>query len=87
LGVVGIKGWHVKIIDEVDELEFTNWSVSTTGLLLELSLEDILQEERVSVEVEVANLHDVLISCSGQLIQETHGDLGLTATGITNEHG
>ena len=87
MGHVRIKCWHVKIIDEVDELEFANWSVRTTGLLLELSLENILQQNRVSVEVEVANLHDVLISCCGQLIQKTHRDLGLTTTGITDKHG
>jgi hypothetical protein len=52
-----------------------------------LLLEDILKKHRVSIEVEVDYLHNVLVSCSGELIQETHCDLGLTATSITNEHG
>lgn len=44
LGVVGIESGHVQVIDEVDQLEFTNGGIGTTGFLLELLLEDILQE-------------------------------------------
>jgi hypothetical protein len=76
-----------QIIDEVDQLEFTDGGISTTSLLFKLLLEDALQKHGVSVEVEVANLHDVLVSGRGQLIQQTHSDLSLTATGITDEHG
>jgi len=68
LSVVGIESRHVQIIDEVYKLELADWSISTTSLFLKLLLQNILQKERVSVEVEVNNLHNVLVSSSGQLI-------------------
>jgi len=33
LSIVRIKLGHVKIIDEIDKLEFTNWSISLTSFL------------------------------------------------------
>jgi hypothetical protein len=36
LSVVGISGWHVHVIDEVDQLILANGSISFTGLFLEL---------------------------------------------------
>jgi hypothetical protein len=68
LSVVGIKSGHVQVINEIDELEFTDGGISTTSLLFELLLEDILEKHRISVEVEVNNLHNLLISGSGELV-------------------
>lgn len=68
LGVVGIEGRHVQIIDKVDQLVLADWGISATGLLLELLLEHILQKHGVSVEVKVHNLHDVLVCGGSELV-------------------
>ena len=34
LGVIRISGWHVHIINEVNELTLANWSKSLTSLFL-----------------------------------------------------
>lgn len=87
LSVVRIKSGHVEIINEIDELELANWGISSTCLFLKLLLKDILEEHRVRVEIEIDDLHDVLISCSGEVVEETHSDLGLSAASVTDEHG
>ena len=42
LGVVGIKLWHVKIIDEVDQLVLGYWSIDSTCLLFKRLFESSL---------------------------------------------
>ena len=42
LSVVRIKSWHVQIINEIDELVLSNWSISSTCLSLELLLKLVL---------------------------------------------
>lgn len=81
LGVVLIEGGHVKIIDEVDELELADGTVDLTGSALKLLLEDHLEQHGVSVIVEVDNLLKVVLSSGRECVEETLGDLGLTATG------
>ena len=44
LSVVGIKRGHVKIVDEIDQLEFADGGIRATSFLLELGLEHILQK-------------------------------------------
>jgi hypothetical protein len=86
LGVVGIKLGHVQVINKVDELELAYRSIGPTCLLLERLLQNGLEESRVSVVVEVHDLVNVLVSGSGEVVQKTLGDLGLTATSIPYEH-
>lgn len=85
LRVVSIELGHVKIIDEVDELELANGGVGARHLLLELLLKDSLEQSGVGVVVEVDNLLEVLITVGNELVEETLGDLGLTATGTSDE--
>ena len=42
LSVVWIKSWHVQIINEIDELVLSNWSIASTSLSLELLLKLVL---------------------------------------------
>jgi hypothetical protein len=69
----------------LEQLEFTEGSVSLTSLLLELLLELGLKEGRIGVVIEVDSLLKEIIRVSGHVVEETLGDLGLTATSITDE--
>ena len=80
LSIILIESGHVEIINEVDELILADWSINFTGSTLELLLENGLEKHRVSVEIEVDDLLEVLISLGGQIVKETLNDLSLTAT-------
>lgn len=85
LGVITIESGHVKIINEVDELVFADGAVDLTSSSLKLLLKDGLEEHRVSIVVEVDDLLEVILGLGRQVIEETLSDLGLTATGGTDE--
>jgi hypothetical protein len=87
LGLVRILSGHVQVINELEELVLAEGSEGLTGLLLELRLKLTLEEGRVSVVVEIDSLLEVVISGRGHVVQETLGDLSLTATGVTDEEG
>ena len=56
LGVVGIKLWHIKIVNEVDQLVLAYWSICSTCLLFKRLFENGLKKHRVSVVVKVNDL-------------------------------
>lgn len=89
LSIVLIKGGHVEIINEVEELELADRSEDLTSSLFELLLEDLLKKHGIGIEVEVDGLLQVLllilISSCAKLVEETLNDLGLTATSLSNE--
>jgi hypothetical protein len=85
LSVVLVEHGHVEIINELEHLVLAEGGVGATSLLLKLGLELLLEESRVGVEVKVDNLLEVVISSRGHFVEETLNNLGLTATGISNE--
>jgi hypothetical protein len=87
LGFIGIKLRHVEIVNKVDQLDLSRRSETGSSLLLELRLHDTLQESRISEEIEVNGLRLVVLSSSGELIQKTVNNLGLTTSGVTHKHG
>jgi len=87
LGLVGILLGHVQVINKLKHLELTERSEGLTSLLLELGLKLLLEEARIGVVVEVDGLRKVVITGGGHVVEETLGDLGLTATGGTDEQG
>ena len=81
LSIIWISSWHVHIIDEVDELKFTNWSESLTGFLLQQLLQVHLKQVSISVEVEVNNLLEIVtVYTTSELVQKTLNDLSLTTS-------
>ena len=87
LSVVWIKSGHVQVINEVDKLVLSNWSITCTCLPLKLLFKLVLKKSRVSIVVEVDNLLQVLLFCwIAKFIKETFGNLGLTATSLSNKH-
>jgi len=86
LGVIWISGWHVHIINEVNKLVFTNWGESLTSFLFKLLFHHHLEKICISVEVEIDDLLQVLITSSYKLIQKTLDDLSFTATSETNQN-
>jgi hypothetical protein len=85
LSIIWITSGHVHVINEVDQLVFTNWGKSSTGFLLKLLFQNHLKEIGISVEVEVDNLLDIFIRFSNHIIKKTFNDLSLTATSKTNQ--
>jgi len=86
LGIIWISLWHVHVINEVDELVLSNWSEGLTSFLLELLLKIHLEEVGVSIEVEVDNLLEILVTLADKLVKETFDDLGLTASSESNKN-
>ena len=87
LSVIWIKSGHVQVINEIDELVLSNWSITCTCLPLELLFKLILKKSRVSVVIEVYNLLQVLLFCwIAKVIKETFSNLSLTATSLSNKH-
>jgi len=80
LSIVLIERRHVEIINEVDELILANRAINFTSSTLKLLLKNGLEEHRVSVEIEIDNLLEILISFRRKIIEHTLNDLGLTAT-------
>ena len=80
LSIILIESGHVEIINEVDELVLADGSVDLTSSTLELLLKNGLEKQRVSVEIEINDLLEVLISLGGQIVKKTLNDLSLTAT-------
>ena len=62
LGIIWITSWHIHIINEIDQLEFTNWSKCLTCFLLKALLHNHLEQVSICVKVEVDNLADVLFT-------------------------
>ena len=85
LGVVWIPSWHVQVINEIDELSSTLWSIQSTSLLLEVLLEDHLSQVGIRIEVEVDDLMLVSIRLGADIGQETLDDLGLTTSSLSNQ--
>ena len=85
LSIVRIESRHVKVINEVDELEFTDWSVDLTSSALKLLLENALEEHRVGIEVEVNDLLEIFVGLRSEIVQHTFNDLSLTTTSLTNK--
>jgi hypothetical protein len=87
LGVILIELLHVQIVHEVNQKSFTFWSPGCTSFLLQwrktkLDLKDI----GVGEVVEVDNVKDIVLWLFGvKIFEETFDDLGLTATGGTDE--
>jgi len=77
---------HVQVINELKELILSERSISLTGLLFEEGLQLGLKKSRVSVEIEVDDLLKIIVTNRGKIVEETLSDLGLTATGVTNQH-
>jgi hypothetical protein len=85
LSVIFIEHGHVQVINELNELVFTERSESATSLLLKQGLELRLKQSRVSVIIEVNNLGKIVFSLGCHLEKETLDNLGLTATSLTNK--
>jgi hypothetical protein len=60
---------HVQVINEVNKSVFTNWTISSTGLLLKIGVEYKLEKVGISVEVHVDDLLHVIISLRDKLVQ------------------
>lgn len=68
LRFIFVQHWHVQIVNEIDELILANGSISASCSLLELLLENVLEQSRVSEVVKVNNLLKILVSGRCQLI-------------------
>jgi hypothetical protein len=69
LCVIWIELGHVQVINEIDQLIFTNWGISSTSFLFKLLFKNSLEKHRISVIVEVNNLLNVLISGCSQIMK------------------
>jgi len=87
LGVIWITHWHVHVIDEVDELEFTNWGECLTSFLFKDLLQVHLKQVSISIEVEVDNLLEIVtVNNTGKLVQKTFDNLSLSTSCKTNKN-
>jgi hypothetical protein len=81
LCLVWIFFWHVNVINEIDELGFARWLVSSTSFLDQVFLEDLSEEIGISVVVHVNNLLQVVFFLvANKFLKQTFDDLGLTTT-------
>mmetsp|Transcript_146757 Transcript_146757/g.471071 ORF Transcript_146757/g.471071 Transcript_146757/m.471071 type:complete len:738 (-) Transcript_146757:5257-7470(-) len=84
LRVVLVKGWHVQVINEVDELQFSWRSVQLSGFLLQRILHHGLDERGVRV---VGHVHGIEHEgVCGEHPQQTQARLRLATARQPDEH-